>query len=170
MVTGDLFSLQYPWNSYSSTLFDGYSVYYKLLDDELKALSFSRYEKSLLGTCKSTTWIRYLLASFYLHNIDISLWPCLSRDGTMLSHWFTTHKTHIFIINFISDHVCMHIYKASDVVIVFFSFCRSSLIYFLAVWHDDFVATYWTILIHHLSAVGNLGRTIWETFLCTITV
>jgi hypothetical protein len=110
-----------------------------------------------------------LFSSYYLYNIDLLLWWCFAHDGAIISRWLTMHSAQIFIINFIPDPVCLHVYPPTDIFFVFFSFCCLSMIYFLAVWHSHVVATYYTICTHHLSATWISGGTNKDTFLCHCT-
>ena len=110
-------------------------------------------------------WIGMFSYTFYAPFRPISLWWCSPRDNKIVPHWFITHKTGTCTIKFNPDHVCMLVYPPPNLYFVSHSISRSSLYYFLVVWHSLFVFAHLSICKLRLAAVVSSGRSNWETFL-----
>ena len=153
-------SIPCDWRCFGSP-----SVQHKLVECHSKAGRRWNFSKPLMGTSKVARGTGDILPCFYPPFWSFSLWWYSPRDITIVFHWFITHKSDMWTINFNPDYVCMLVYPPHNIFSFSHSFSHPSLYCFLVVWHICFVSAHWTLCINYLSAIGTSGRSNWDTFL-----
>ena len=133
------------------------------VQDFSKGMYDRNFEKRFVGTWKNRIWSRYFLSLFYPSNT-----PFLYDDALIIvvQSFPIDLKPIEHLFEWSISNPAMFV-RLFTYLLTFFHFVGvflcPSLIYFLAVWHDHFVATECYICRYHFAAIGMARRTNWET-------